>query len=374
VAVQLLTAPAVAARRAYRDAPLVGLSIVHALLLFFALSIPVVAIGLWWNANTISHNFIHRPFFRSRWASRLFSVWLSLLLGIPQSYWRARHLAHHGEHEKGFRESCNRLRKKTPGVLLEVACVLSLWTALAWWDARLFLTVYAPGYAIGLGLCFLQGHYEHARGTTSHYGWLYNMLFFNDGYHVEHHRHPAAHWSELQRTVRPETPASVWPPVLRWLDALNLDGLEHVVARSPALQRFVLRRHEQAFRQLLPRLGDVRRVLIVGGGLFPRTALILRRLLPDAELTIVDVSSGNLEMARPLLDERTQFVHASYDPARHADADLVVVPLAFRGDRGSVYRVPSARHVVVHDWIWSRRPVSARVSWLLLKRLNLIER
>ncbi len=29
-------------------------------------SVPLVAVALWWNANTIAHNFIHTPFFRSR--------------------------------------------------------------------------------------------------------------------------------------------------------------------------------------------------------------------------------------------------------------------------------------------------------------------
>jgi hypothetical protein len=30
--------------------------------------------------------------------------------------------------------------------------------------------------------------------------------------------------------------------------------------------------------------------------------------------------------------------------------------------------------MLVHDWIWSPRPVTARVSWWLLKRVNLIQR
>src|SRR6185503_13511254 len=58
-------------------------------------SLALIAIGLWWNANTISHNFIHRPFFRHQSLNLLFSVYLTLLLGIPQRLWRDRHLAHH---------------------------------------------------------------------------------------------------------------------------------------------------------------------------------------------------------------------------------------------------------------------------------------
>ena len=54
----------------------------------------MIAIGVWWNSNTIAHNFIHRPFFRSRRFNALFSAYLSVLLGIPQVLWRDRHLAH----------------------------------------------------------------------------------------------------------------------------------------------------------------------------------------------------------------------------------------------------------------------------------------
>src|SRR5262245_25275978 len=68
----------------------VALSVGHGLLLLTSPSLPLVAIGLWWNANTISHQFIHRPFFRARSSNTLFSCYLSLLLGVPQSFWRAR--------------------------------------------------------------------------------------------------------------------------------------------------------------------------------------------------------------------------------------------------------------------------------------------
>jgi hypothetical protein len=34
-----------------------------------------------------------------------------------------------------------------------------------------------------------------------------------------------------------------------------------------------------------------------GGGLFPRSALILRRLLPETRLTVIDVSRESLDQA-----------------------------------------------------------------------------
>ena len=45
--------------------------------------------------------------------------------------------------------------------------------------------------------------------------------------------------------------------------------------------------HDRAFRALLPGAGPVRRIVVVGGGLFPRTPLVLARLIPDAEITVV---------------------------------------------------------------------------------------
>ena len=59
------------------DAWLVLLSAVHALLLLATPSLPLIAIGLWWNANTVAHNFIHRPFFRSRAGNVAFGLYLS---------------------------------------------------------------------------------------------------------------------------------------------------------------------------------------------------------------------------------------------------------------------------------------------------------
>jgi hypothetical protein len=266
------------------------------------------------------------------------------------------------------------------------------------------LTVYLPGFVLGLGLCYLQGHYEHPRGAVSHYGWLYNFLMFNDGYHVEHHARPAANWRELPRHRASHLKASRWPAVLRWLDSVNLCALECMVLRSGALQRFVLCRHERAFRRLLIELPYVSRVTIVGGGLFPRTALILRRLLPESRLILVDQSESNLEIARSFLSrgrrhpgllvgkiatdqesrrgcprsqgslDSQEFRNQRFEPEMPCDSDLLVIPLAFDGDRQALYERPPAMAVLIHDWIWRRKGASTVVSWVLLKRLNLVKR
>jgi hypothetical protein len=347
------------------DALLVALAAVQGLLLVLAPAAPVIALGLWWNSNTIAHNFIHRPFFRARWLNRLFALYQSVLLGVPQSLWRDRHLAHHAGIAWHLR-----IRGE---LVVEGGLVLSLWTFLLVWHSSFFLTVYLPAYGAGLGLCWLHGYYEHARGTTSHHGWLYNLLFFNDGYHVEHHGHPGTHWTELPQRSIPGTPVNRWPAVLRWLDVLSLETLERWVLRFQFLQVFVSRKHERAFRRLLAGMPAMKRVGIVGGGLFPRTYLICRRLWPDAELVVIDASAANLQVAQAFLADRIPVIHAWYDPALHTGFDLLVVPLAFVGDRTVFYQHPPAPLVLIHDWLWRRHRPGAIVSLLLAKRLNLVK-
>ncbi len=348
------------------DALLILLSLVYAALLLSVPSIPLIAIGLWWTANTVAHNFIHTPFFRSRSVNRLYSIYLSALMGFPQGLWRDRHLRHHRGDERPARW--------TRDVIVESGVVLSLWLALAAGAPGFFATVYVPGYVAGLGLCVLQGYFEHARGTTSHYGWLYNRLFFNDGYHVEHHQRPGEHWTRLPLQADGQARRSRWPPVLRWLDGCNLELLERIVLQSPRLQRYMLATHERAFRRLLADLPAERRITIVGGGLFPRTALIMRKLRPEASLTIVDAKRDHLEIARPFLEGRVELRHQFFDPRSDDDGDLVVIPLSFIGDRQQVYGNPPAPAVLIHDWLWKTRGGGVRVSWLLLKRLNLVTR
>lgn len=359
------------ARHRHSDAVFIALTGAHAAALVLVPSVPLIAVGLWWNANTIAHNFIHRPFFRRRAANRAFSAVLSLVLGLPQSLWRARHLAHHSEMRPGLFFG-SKARKKDPVSFLEFGLIIALFATLAILTPWFLLTVYLPGWLLGLGICQLQGHYEHVRGTTSHYGRIYNLLFFNDGYHVEHHARPHAHWTELPGITR--TRGSRWPAALRWLDACSLAGLERVVLRSPFLQRLVVDAHARAIAKLLPTIGRVDRATIVGGGLFPRSAIVLRRLLPDAALTIVDADAEHLDVSRQLLPGGVTRVLATYDAHWRDDADLVVIPLAFDGDRRREYVAPHARVVLVHDWLWHRRGTGVVVSWWLLKRVNLVQR
>ena len=356
-------------RAGVEHAAFVGLSIAHVAALAVMPHPAVIGIGLWWNANTISHNFIHRPFFAARAANRVYAFFLSLVLGVPQTLWRDRHLLHHADDPRPAR-----LRAASQ---VELAGIGALWTAFAIAAPSWFLWAYLPGWALGLGLCYLQGHYEHARGTTSHYGRIYNFFFFNDGYHVEHHHNPSATWVDLKQTVVPGARHSRWPPVLRWLDAFTLEGLERLALTSPALQRLIITAHERAVRALVADIAHtVRSITIVGGGLFPRSAIVSRRVWPAASITVIDADATHLEIARPLLPPGVTIEHRQFDPRQnsHEGADLVIVPLAYVGARDDVYARPSAPAVLIHDWIWRRRGRGAIVSWWLLKRINLVVR
>jgi hypothetical protein len=327
----------------------------------------IIALGVWWGSNTVAHFFIHRPFFQHRLANQAFAAGLSVLLGIPQSLWRDRHLAHHAGGHRALAVSGE--------IVLQAMLVLALWAAMAASSPAFFLVTYLPGYLGGLALCALHGHYEHAGGTTSHYGTLYNALLFNDGYHVEHHAHPGVPWNRLPQLRAPAARTSRWPAPLRWMERFSLDSLERIVLHVPPLQRFVLRTHARAFRSFLPTWPPVDRVAIVGGGLFPRSYLILRDLLPSARFTIIDADASNLARAGALVDPSTvELVHERFHERPRGRYDVLVIPLSFDGDRSVLYAHPPAPIVVVHDWIWRNRGDSRIVSLALLKRINVVRR
>src|SRR5262249_2024526 len=126
------------------DALLVALALAHSVVLLAFPVAPVIALGVWWNSNTVAHYAIHAPFFSSRRLNSLFGLYLSGLLGIPQTVWRERHLAHHA------------VRTWTPRwsipLLTEITLVLAFWAILASLYPRFFWTAYVPGYAAGLAL------------------------------------------------------------------------------------------------------------------------------------------------------------------------------------------------------------------------------
>lgn len=375
----------------------------------------LIGLAICWVSNTIAHLHLHRPLVRPAILGRAYSVYLSALTGVPQTIWRARHLAHH----RG--RPTQRIRLGAQGVL-EIAAVAGVWGALAALAPDLLLYAYAPGFALGMALCQLQGRGEHLGGVAggiSHYGRVYNLLWLNDGYHAEHHRWPGAPWRRLPALRIADAPASERAPHLRWRgagaisrgpapagdravsDAIHdrppagrsgwipraLCALERLALASPGLQRRMIDTHARAIDALAPAIRaclerpvqeDMRdlRVVVVGGGLFPRTALALARLWPRARVTVIDADAGHLERARACLAERgvagVELVHGRWSPAASAGHDLVIVPLALDGDRRALYAAEGPPRLV-HEWSW--RPggrAGVVIAWWLGKRLNLV--
>lgn len=198
-----------------------------------------------WNINSVAHNFIHTPYFRWRVLNRAFSLIESLALCSPQVFYAHVHLRHHqgnsdrpgpgGETVDGlsiyrhgrdgapealwsyvlkgfFRDSAGDIHRamkaKRPADAafgrVEVAAVAAFVATLlvADWRAVLFL---APFYYLGECLSQLNGYFEHfgadpdrpiAWGVST-YAPLYNLVWFNNGHHAEHHYRPAVHWTRL---------------------------------------------------------------------------------------------------------------------------------------------------------------------------------
>jgi len=206
----------------------------------------IYAISISWNINGISHNFLHNPFFVSEGLNRAFSMVLSLTMFFSQAFYEDVHTRHHigngdrldsegktvdplsiyghGQNDKPegvwpytflgfFRDDVGltyrHLKRRYPenarwGIIEIGAVVLFTIALLVWnWEFVVFLL---PFYYLGNCLSSLNGYYEHlgsnpdlpvAWGVSS-YNRFYNWLWFNNGYHAEHHYRPRHHWTKMQ--------------------------------------------------------------------------------------------------------------------------------------------------------------------------------
>lgn len=206
----------------------------------------IYAVSISWNINSISHNFIHTPYFRPRWMNYAFSLLESVIIGFSQVYYHWIHMRHHSgnsdrPNEKGetvdllsiyrhgrngepenvfsytffsfFRDDIGDIHKaiaaKRPFEAkfgrFELISFLGF-VALALlldWKAVLF---FVPFYYLGNCLSSLNGYYEHLNGDpdepiawgVSSHNSFYNWLWFGNGYHAEHHYRPKTHWTKLR--------------------------------------------------------------------------------------------------------------------------------------------------------------------------------
>ena len=123
---------------------------------------------------------------------------------------------------------------------------LCLFLGISW---NWVLTCYLPSLYLALMLVNVQNYYEHygampnnrSADSVSYYGWLYNLLTFNDGYHQEHHWTHGAHWSSMVK-VRDE-------------QSHKMSQEERIISPVPAILGFLDRR-----RVLLHYSTDARKI------------------------------------------------------------------------------------------------------------------
>lgn len=211
----------------------------------------VYALSVGWNLNSIAHNFIHNPFFRSERLNRAMSLVITLALVSPQTMYRYIHLRHHAGNadlpdDQGvtidplsiyqhghdgrpepmlsyvflqfFRDDdpfvlARKIGEKRPKQARQA--LFEFWSIVAVYGVLLVVGLltrrwsFVPLVVVGsyLGQCFsnLCGYYEHLGGNpdkpiawgVSTYDRLYNWVFLYNGYHAEHHYRPKVHWTKM---------------------------------------------------------------------------------------------------------------------------------------------------------------------------------
>ncbi len=84
---------------------------------------------------------------------------------------------------------------------------------------RYFVYFYLPSFYLGWVISYAEGYLEHHGGqpgnpfanSVSSYNRLYNLLWFNNGYHQEHHWDPKVHWTrmhDLHQHILPQMQAN----------------------------------------------------------------------------------------------------------------------------------------------------------------------
>jgi fatty acid desaturase len=200
-----------------------------------------------WNMQCISHNFIHNPFFTSRWLNRAYGVLESLAIGVPHILYHHYHMNHHwGDSDakgpngttrdwssiyrygkdnqpEGFWKYClisffrvevgpvvrvvaRHGREHILQCAAESAALAAFWAWMALANWRYLVFFYLPSYYLGWVLSYAEGYLEHFgaqpgnpyANSVSSYNRLYNLLWFNNGYHQEHHWDPKNHWTQMR--------------------------------------------------------------------------------------------------------------------------------------------------------------------------------
>ncbi len=194
--------------------------------------------------NVIMHNFIHTPFFKSAALNRAYELICSVPVLLPFTDSKVLHLTHHkytndkinpktgttkdptstyrhgknGQHESFFSyvlfgpirelmqtdgaEQSDRIKQR---IRVEMGVIAVFLGVLAWRNYH-YLILYLVIVYAAQALILAQNFFEHygaqpenkLSNSVSCYGTLYNLLWFNNGYHQEHHYRQGVHWTKLK--------------------------------------------------------------------------------------------------------------------------------------------------------------------------------
>ncbi|HTW94164.1 MAG TPA: fatty acid desaturase [Tepidisphaeraceae bacterium] len=216
--------------------------------LMFVMGI-IYSFSISWNINGISHNFIHNRYFNSAFLNRIFSLlesvdccfsqilydyihrrhhmgnsdkpqdgkdtidWISIYRhghdGHAENVWTFTFLSFFREDPKAaYREVKKNSVTEAHWAIVEMALVGVMMLTFFILNWR-FLLFFLPCWYFGHCLSYLNGYFEHFGGNpdvpmawgVSSYHRLYNWVWFNNGFHAEHHYRPRAHWTRM-RTLR----------------------------------------------------------------------------------------------------------------------------------------------------------------------------
>lgn len=240
------------------------------------------ACAIGWSLDSVSHNFIHNPFFAWEPLNRLTSLVLTLSLGTPQTMYKYVHMRHHAGNsdrigadgrtvdpislfqygrdgkveptwsyvfkqfwrDDGPFTVAAKIRAKRPKearqAVQEFWAIVGVYGVVLAIDWR-FVLLLAPFYYLGHCLSFLIAWYEHAGADpdqpiatgVSTYEPVYNWAFLNNGFHAEHHYRPKVHWTRMA-ALREETRAEQAAAGVRTLSVAHFLGfLDTRAARVP---------------------------------------------------------------------------------------------------------------------------------------------
>ncbi len=205
------------------------------------------------NYQCVSHNFIHNPFFDSKFINIIFSILNSIGILMPQTAYFFYHHNHHAFNNDHIDSSINDTKDLTSTyrfgknnqeeniikysllsnfrvpiayfykrafrrgqrylILIETIFLFIIINYLAVAKYKFLLTFLLPIFLVAKFFTFMENYLEHhfanpadqMTDSVSCYNPIYNFIWFNNGYHQEHHFRPKIHWTQIP-IVRVELP------------------------------------------------------------------------------------------------------------------------------------------------------------------------